>query len=274
LSTETRPHQGVKHLAENWKRRPQWWREAIYVAVFYGLYTLIRNVNGAALSVSRATDHAEDVVRAERTLHVFTEHGIQQFFLRHTWAVRGLDVWYGTAHFIVTVGVLLWLFHVQKDRYHKWRNVIFGTTFFALMGYLLYPLAPPRLLPEHYGFVDTLRTIGGIWDFNSKAVEDVSNQYAAMPSLHSGWAIWCALAIIPVLKHWWTRALITIYPATTITAIVATANHYWADVAGGILVFVLGYGFALAVERWERARAMRRAAWPKDPDAPKPAPLT
>jgi hypothetical protein len=260
LSTPARTNHTPKRLAENWRKKPQWWREFLYLAIFYGLYTAVRNINGSVLDEAVAKRHAMDIVQLERDLHIFNEHQIQSFFLDHTWAVRALDVWYGSAHFVVTVGVLFWLFHVQKQRYHKWRNVLLGTTFFALCGYLLYPLAPPRLLPESFRFVDTLQTVGGLWDFNSKTVENVSNQYAAMPSLHTGWAVWCALAIIPILKHWWTRAAIIVYPATTITAIVATANHYWADVAGGIFVFGLGYVFAVMVERWERQRALRRDA--------------
>jgi len=253
MTVEERAHRSIERVTESWYRKPKWWREIIFIGVLYGLYSLVRNLHGSRLSVSQADAHATNVVNAEKWLHIFNEKSIQDVFLDHTWAVKGLNVWYGSMHFIVTIGVLLWLFHIRTDRYHKWRNVLFGTTFFAMVGYVVYPLAPPRLLPESFGFVDTLQTVGGLWDFDSETVKNASNQYAAMPSLHVGWALWCALAIIPVLKHWWTRALIAIYPAITIIAIVATANHYWMDVFGGALVFALGYVLA----EWINQRDIR-----------------
>lgn len=229
--------------------RPKWWREVLYVALFYGLYTLVRNLHGSVLSISEAERNAARIVDWERAVRLFQEERIQEFFLPHEWFIKFLNVYYGTAHFIVTIGVLLWLFHVQTDRYRQWRNVLFMTTGLALVGYMTFPLAPPRLLAPEFGFVDTLKTVGGLWDFDSGAVAKASNQYAAMPSLHVGWALWCAAAIMPILRHTLSRVLISLYPALTISAIVITGNHYWADVFGGALIFALGYVAAVAVER-------------------------
>jgi membrane-associated phospholipid phosphatase len=230
--------------------RPTWWREIAYVAAFYAIYTVVRNLHGSVLSVSAAEKNAATLVDIERWFRMFNEQQIQEWFLPHEWFIKFLNVYYGTAHFIVTIGVLLWLFHVQKERYRQWRNVIFGTTAFALLGYMLIPMAPPRLLPDSYGFVDTLQTVGGLWDFDSGAVAKASNQYAAMPSLHVGWSVWCAAAIMPILRHGWSRVLIAIYPALTITTIVVTGNHYWGDVFGGLVVFALGYLAALQYEKY------------------------
>jgi hypothetical protein len=107
---------------------------------------------------------------------------------------------------------------------------------------------PPRLLPASYGFVDTLRVFGGLWDFDSGPVAQVSNQYAAMPSLHFAWSTWSALVLFPMLRRRWSRALIVLYPVATTFAIVVTANHYWLDAAGGALVLGVGslVGFRLA----------------------------
>lgn len=255
---QTRASLTVERLTNEWKGKPQWWREFVYVVAFYAIYTLVRNIHGSVLSVQQATQHAIDVVNAEQTLGIFHERQIQNFFLPHTWIIKLFDDYYGSAHFIITVGVLLWLYHVQTERYRKWRNVIFGTTFFALVGYFVYPLAPPRLLPAHYGFVDTLNTVGGLWNFKSHAVEKLSNQYAAMPSLHCAWAIWCALAILPVLRHAWSKVLITLYPAATILAVIATANHYWFDVFGGVLAFALGYALAETIDKRRRTMFHRK----------------
>lgn len=249
---EQKAHDQADRIAEALHRNPKWYRQVIFVGLLYGLYSFVRNVNGSQLSVSTAKTHAIDVVHAEKWLHIFNEIDVQNFFLDHArWFIRFLNVWYGSAHFIVTIGALLWMYFQFPDRYHKWRNVIFGTTFFALVGYVIYPLAPPRLLPDSYGFEDTLKTIGGFLDFNNKAVEDVSNQYAAMPSLHVGWSMWCAFALVPIMQHRWSKIAMCIYPCITITAIVATANHYWMDVFGGLFVLLLGY---MLTEVFERRR--------------------
>lgn len=229
--------------------RPKWWREVLYIIGFYCLYSLGRNLQGSVLSVETAERNALRIIDWERALHAFGEERIQQLFLPHEWFIKFLNVWYGTAHFVVTIGVLLWLFRLQTDRYRQWRNVLLTTTGVALLGYMMFPLAPPRLLPLEYGFVDTLQTVGGLWDFDDGPVAKASNQYAAMPSLHVGWALWSAAAIMPVLRHSWSRVLITIYPALTISAIVITGNHYWADVFGGAVVFGIGYVVAVMVER-------------------------
>lgn len=228
---------------------PKWWREVLYVVLFYCVYTFVRNLNGSVLSVEKAGHNAHTIVSIERALMMFHERQIQDFFIHQYWFIKFLNVYYGTAHFFVTIGVLLWLFHIQKERYRQWRNVIFATTGLALVGYVFFPLTPPRLLDPSYGFVDTLKTVGGLWNFESGAVAKASNQHAAMPSLHVGWSLWCAAAIMPVLRHAWSRVLIALYPALTITTIIVTANHYWADVFGGALIFGCGYLAALAYEK-------------------------
>lgn len=235
-----------------WLSRPAWWHEVALILFFYGLYSLIRNVHGSTLSKTTAFAHANDIIDFQRSLGVLVEADIQEYFLDNERLITGLNAYYGSAHFLVTIGVLLWLFHFQRTRYRKWRSILFATTFFALIGYMVYPLAPPRFFPE-LGFVDTMKTIGGLWDFEDGPAAKVSNQYAAMPSLHSAWAAWCAIAIIPVLKSWWTKALMVLYPLLTVFTIVVTGNHYFADVAGGLLVLGLGGLLVVALERrWKR----------------------
>lgn len=243
-------------------RRPRWYLEIIYILVLYFAYSAVRNATGSVLSVSEAIQHATDIIDLQNKLHMINEVDVQEFFLDNTWFIKFLNVYYGTAHFVVTIGVLAWLFRHQVERYVHWRNVIYATTTLALVGFIFYPLAPPRLMPE-YGFVDTLETIGGLWDFESGTVQNISNQYAAMPSLHVGWSLWCALAIMPTLKSMWAKTLIALYPALTILAIVVTGNHYWLDVVGGAFTFACGYGLATSIEHIRRnrqAEAMREAA--------------
>jgi len=98
-------------------------------------------------------------------------------------------------------------------------------------------------------FVDTLQRFGGLWSFDSGTMQSISNQYAAMPSLHFAWSTWCWLALRPVVPRRSLRLLLAAYPWLTLFAIVVTANHYWIDAAGGALALALGYMIGTAITR-------------------------
>jgi membrane-associated phospholipid phosphatase len=106
----------------------------------------------------------------------------------------------------------------------------------------------------NFGFVDTLKDFGGPWDFDSGGIAQRSNQYAAMPSLHIGWASWCAFGIWPLARRKWVRAAVLLYPALTLFCIIVTGNHYWLDGIGGLIA--LGGGFVVggAIYRWNQRR--------------------
>lgn len=258
----------------------RWWREVLYVLAFYVVYSAIRNRFGsAAVSPETAFEHARAVIGLERGLGLYFEESVQAWFVVHnssdlTYAFTGAagflhfwNVFYGTFHFVVTGVVLIWVFRSFPSDYPKWRNVLAFTTGLALVGFSLYPLMPPRLLADcgpygacasQYGFVDSLKDVGGLWSFDSGTMQKVSNQYAAMPSLHFAWATWSLLVIYPRARSRLVRALAVIYPLLTLWAIVVTANHYWIDAVGGALILALGYlsGSALASVTMRR-REMR-----------------
>jgi membrane-associated phospholipid phosphatase len=169
--------------------------------------------------------------------------------------------------------VLLLLFFRFPERYRLWRNTLAITTGLALIGFSFFPLLPPRLLPAGYGFVDTLKVIGGLWNFSSGPVNDVSNQYAAMPSLHTSWSAWCTLAVFPLVRSWWAKVLLVLYPLATIFIIVITANHYFADVAAGLLLLGVAYLLAVALTRRLDRHYARREADPT-PSVAELAPTT
>jgi len=218
----------------------------LYVALFYGAYSVVRNLQGAT---GRARANALRVIDVEKVLGLYHEHAVQHLFgltpgadlahLRWRTFVQFWDVFYGSAHFIVTVVALVWLFRRQPERYPRWRNTLACTTGLALVGFATFPLMPPRLLTDH-GFVDTLHSVGGLWSFDSGTMQRVSNQYAAMPSLHFAWSSWSALVLWPALRRPLSRALMAAYPAATLFAIVITANHYVIDAVGGAAVLALG----------------------------------
>ena len=166
----------------------RWWKEAFYIVAFYLVYSVIRNAFGsAAVGPDVAFDNAEIVIRIERWLGSYHEETIQEWFLDDRAFIQWWNLFYGTFHFVVTVAALVLLFRRFPARYPRWRNTLAATTGLALIGFATYPLMPPRLLPDAYGFVDTLRVYGGLWSFESGPVAQVSNQYAAMPSLHFAW---------------------------------------------------------------------------------------
>jgi PAP2 superfamily len=232
------------------RRRPAWWKEALFVLVFYAGYTAIRDIRGSRpVSKLQAFTNADRLIDIERFFGIFQEQRIQHPFLSYRLFVSFWDVFYGTAHFAVTAMALVWLFHRQQERYPLWRNTLAITTALALIGFAFFPLMPPRLLPAHYHFVDTLKTIGGLWSFDSGEMVRVSNQYAAMPSLHFAWSSWSALVLGPAIKPRWGKALIYGYPLATLFCIVVTGNHYILDAAGGALVLGAGYLIARALTR-------------------------
>jgi hypothetical protein len=240
------------------RARLRWWREAIYIALFYAVYSVVRNLQGTE---ARARQNAKLVISIEKHTGLYHEHAVQHWFgLRpdadfphlhwHTF-IEFWNMFYGSAHFIVTIIALVWLFRRHPERYPLWRNTLAFTTLLALIGFAVFPLMPPRLVG--HGFVDTLDKVGGLWSFESGPVHKVSNQYAAMPSLHFAWSAWCALVFLPALRRPWSRALAIAYPFLTLFAIVVTANHYILDAIGGAVILSIGFLLGRALtDAWDR----------------------
>ena len=185
---------------------------------------------------------------------LYVEEWIHNTFLAWDWFIVFWNVFYGTFHFAVTIGAMVLLFVRHPERYNFMRSTLAATTGVALVGFAFFPLMPPRLLgncasqfgacEDGFDYTDTLVDPGGLWSFESGTMESISNQYAAMPSLHIAWAIWCTVALHPVLRRRWSRVLIVAYPVATMFAIVVTANHFWLDAVGGVIA--LGVGLKVA----------------------------
>lgn len=251
--------------ARPWRGRLRWWRELVYILAFYSVYSAVRNTQGsAAVSAAHAMGNALEIIRWEDMLGIYWEQSIQQAFLGNRLFIGFWNVFYGSFHFVVTAGALILLFRRFPERYRRWRNTLAFTTGLALIGFATYPLMPPRLLPSSYGYVDTLRTYGTLWSFDSGAMQKISNQYAAMPSLHFAWSTWSALVLVPAVRARWAKALAATYPFMTLFAIVVTANHFILDAAGGALVLAVGamLGFPLAARMERKNPAVGRSAAP------------
>jgi hypothetical protein len=267
------------------RNRPRLWFQIVLMAGFYGIYSYARNLFGSAQvdegqPPKQAFTNAMRIIDAERFLHIFHEATIQSWFLGSDLFIRFWNIYYGTFHFVVTLAAFFWLYLRATARFTQWRNVLAFTTGLAILGFSMFPLMPPRLLDsdasyggaaleqQHhvgpYGFKDTLAEVGGLWSFDSGTVAKISNQYAAMPSLHIAWSLWCTCALWPLLRRRWARFLLVLYPLATLFCIVVTANHYFLDAVGGLVCLGLGYLAGTALDTWwhERRPSARRVSAP------------
>ncbi|MGW6137003.1 phosphatase PAP2 family protein [Streptomyces sp. NPDC055144] len=222
-------------------RRPRLWFEILLIAVSYWTYSLIRNA--VPEQRSQALRNADWIWRMEHHLSIAVEQSVNHAVNSVTWLIVGMNYYYATLHFIVTLGVLVWLFRYHPGRYAAARMALFATTAVALVGYYLYPLAPPRLMNGGH-FVDTVAVHHTWGSMASGDLKHMSNQYAAMPSMHIGWSLWCGLTIFALASAPWVRILGLLYPALTLVVIVSTANHFWLDAVGGMVC--LAFGFTVA----------------------------
>lgn len=257
----------------------RWWREIVIALGFYLAYSQVRNTFGAGPeSRAIAFRHARGVIKVERALGLWFEPRLQDWYLSlpGNGLIRGWNIFYGTAHFFVTIGLLVAVFVWAPDRYRFLRTMLAGTTAVALIGFATYTLMPPRLLDDsshfgacagigpgchQYGLVDTIERWGGIWKFGDGGMALVSNQYAAMPSLHFGWSTWCAIALVVVVGRGRLRWLAFLYPALTLFCILVTANHFWLDAFFGAVALLGGWVVAIlatgATARWDDRRLDR-----------------
>ena len=229
-----------------------WWLEIIAVLTYYVVYSAVRNADAA--HPERARQHALQLIRFQKALGIYHEQAINHWALHVQPLVVGANYYYGSLHFVVTIGVAVFLFAKFPDDYPRWRNTLAIATAIALIGFRFWPLMPPRLMPQHFGFTDTLDKYPTFWSFNSGAMKKISNQFAAMPSVHCAWALWCACVLVPRVKSTWAKTLAVLYPILTVAVIVITANHYVLDAVGGF--FILGVGY-FAAQRLTRSGSPR-----------------
>ena len=228
----------LPHRMLRW-RRPVWWQEIGIIALGYWLYTLGRNAipeqESIALRHGRSIQHLQDILRLNWELSV-------NRFVAHTeWLAQVMNYYYATLHFFLTIGVMIWLFVRRPHVYRGARTALVATTMFGLLGFYLYPTAPPRLLPQ-YGYVDTVLEFHTWGSLADPDIAEHSNQFAAMPSLHIAWALWCGITIFLCARRRWVAWLGLAYPFATLTVIVGTANHFLLDAVGGAIIVALGFG--------------------------------
>lgn len=272
--------------AEQHRAGLRWWKELLLAAAVYLVYSIVRNQFGSASGdPGPAFGHAKDLIDLEEALHLYVEPGLQQWYLDlpGNGLIRLWNVYYGIAHFLVTFIALVWMFRRDPVRHRLLRNTLALTTALAVIGFAAYSLMPPRLLDDpgeygacqlydpdaaraaepgdltapgcdRYGYVDTVARYGGWISFGNEGYKDVSNQYAAMPSMHIGWSTWSAIVLLPLVRRRWAKVLTALYPVITLVCIMLTANHYWIDGVGGLACLAAGYGLARMLTRPPRGQ--------------------
>ncbi|MER6356660.1 phosphatase PAP2 family protein [Streptomyces sp. NPDC001634] len=255
--------------------RLRWWTELPLILLVYASYSAGRLL--ARGDVSDAVDHGLAVLRLEKLLHINAEHPMNRLFTREAWLGVPADFWYASLHYLVTPVVLVWLFRRRAEYYRAARTWLMTSTFLGLIGFTLLPTCPPRLLSPGYGFVDTMAEYSsyGWWGGQASAprgLGGMTNQYAAMPSLHVGWALWCGVMLWRYGGTRWAKAAGVAYPLLTAIVVMGTANHYFLDGVAGAAVMGVGLLLARPVMRAvEAVRARLRARFASAPDTSRAA---
>ncbi len=231
------------------------WQFLLFFLAYNG-YQVVRGITDGGREVAFA--NAEQVIDLERSLGSYFEPGFQQALLDHAaWTVDAANFMYLNSHFVITTGFLAWLYLFRNQHFYFVRNMFMVAMVLALVGYALYPTAPPRLFPGE-GFTDTIATFTGVAQ-DSETASLLVNQYAAVPSMHIAFSLMIAVPAAALSRHAAARTAWSAYPLAVLFVIVATGNHFWFDAAAGAAVACLA---ALAARALARARPSVWA-WPE-----------
>ena len=232
------------------RRAVSWLPELGLVAALYTVYMAARAVIG--VPIADAAARGENILRLESWAHLDVEGSLNSWLSAVPAAGLVAAYLYATLHYVITPTVLLWTALRHRHGYRAERNALLIATVLGLVGYWLLPTAPPRLIDA--GLTDTMAAFAnlGWWSDAASAprgMEGLSNQYAAMPSLHVGWAVWVALCVMHHCSRRLVRRGVWIYPVVMSLVVMATANHYLLDVVGGAACAFAGTWLARAVDR-------------------------
>jgi hypothetical protein len=237
--------------------------EVVLIGIALPLYYLARGLSHERVAV--AFDNANQLIDVERALGIFWEADLQERVLSYGWMVDTLNAMYLYGHLPIILMIAVWLYFRHRPQYLLMRNAFLISGAIGLVIYVSFPVAPPRLMPEEFGFTDTVFRQYGV----SRVANPwfLRNEYAAVPSLHFGWNLLAAVAIWLASRGVALRAFAVLMPLATLAAIVLTANHYFLDAVAGLLTVAVGMALALAVRtlvlryRSESPGPTGEAAW-------------
>jgi hypothetical protein len=223
--------------------------EIVLLALLYVGYSAARMIGDADLSAAMA--HAHDLLDLERMLHLDIELWANQALQSVPALALASSYWYALLHYVVTPAVLVWAYRSHRGHYRRVRDALVVGSAIGLIGFTLLPMAPPRMLS---GYVDTLAATAGSgwWSTDAsarKGLGSLTNELAAMPSLHVGWAMWCAWVVIGLSRNRHLRVAVVAYAVGTTLVVVATANHFVLDAVAGVAVMALAIRLARVTSR-------------------------
>lgn len=206
-----------------WRR---WLDPVLQVALFVGAYYAYRLVRGLVDGrASAAFDNARSLLHIEQSLGLFFEPAFQDWTERHAWLMDASNWIYVNSHFALTTAFLIWLYVKRNEGFYFVRNMFMVAMGIALVGYMAFPTAPPRFMPE-WGFRDSVAEFTGVEPESSNLL---FNPFAAVPSMHVAFALMLGLPLASMVRRRWAQLLWWSYPAVVSFVVVATANHWWFD---------------------------------------------
>jgi hypothetical protein len=239
----------------------------VQIGMWFAAYYLYRLVRGLVEGQAVASfAHARGVVSFERSIGLFFEPHLQRSGLDHFhWLVDATNWCYVNMHLFGTAVFIVWLYFARNQAFYFVRNMFMVAMGIALIGYVVFPTAPPRFLPE-WGFTDTVSNFVGNAAASSASV--LYNPYAAIPSMHVAFALLLGWSAAKLVKWRWLKVAFYVYPLWVTLVTVMTANHFWMDAALGALTAAAAYwaaSYALARARpnawaWQRGLPAEAAA--------------
>ena len=205
-------------------------------------YSTVRRITAGSTKI--AAENAVDLVKFQDWLGFPSEAKLQSWFIDSEVLIKVANTFYFIMHFPSMIAFLLWVMIRKIEWMPQVRASLCIATFSGLIIHLLFPLMPPRLMAS-YGFIDTAKVFGP--DPYALGIAKAANEFAAMPSLHVGWALLIALAAIRILKTP-ARWLMLLHPILTTVVVVITANHFWLDIIVGAILALAGW--QLATKYW------------------------
>jgi hypothetical protein len=235
---------------------PQGWRDAARQvalwALIYTLYETVRGVTEGKAAIAFANGQA--VIDIERATGTYFEATVQSWFIDHRWLMDVFNWGYMNVHFVVTTAFLAWLYLRRNASFYFVRNMFMAAMGMALVIHVLLPTAPPRMFAGE-GFVDTIQKFGHV-NQDSGAINALVNSYAAVPSMHCGFALMVGITAFALSRRRVFKLLWACYPLLVLFLVVVTANHFWLDGLAGAAVA----GLAALVARGPLAR-LRPQVW-------------
>ena len=204
----------------------------VFGAAYYG-YRLVRGAMDQHTTVA-AFDHARSIIGVERSLHLFIEPSVQAWTIRDAPWLNDFASWmYVNVHLPLMIGTLIWVYFFRNNAFYFVRNVFVLAMGIALIGYLVYPTAPPRLFPE-WGFEDSVSNFVG-FNTDTSATSALVNPFAAVPSMHVCFALIIGVSLARLVRPRPLKIFWSLYPVVMTVVVLVTANHWWVDAALGAL---------------------------------------